>query len=103
MTPLPRRIGWLLMALALVIGWGARGVGFTHYGPFPAVVVALIVGGVGVMLVFTDMMVRGLYGEIGKAKAAAPLPPPSEAAGAGDLAVGGDADDVAVGGNLDRP
>jgi hypothetical protein len=66
-TPIPRRIGWLLMAAALAIGWGAKGAGLTHYGPFPAVVVALLVGGIGVMLVVTDMMVRGLYAEVAKA------------------------------------
>jgi|GEM_PF-1199488 len=99
MNPIPRRIGWFLMALALAIGWGARGAGLTHYGPFPAAAVALLLGGVGVLLVFTDMMVRGLYGEIGKAAARGP----SEAAGAGDAAGGGDGKDVAVGGDHQRP
>ena len=98
MNRIPLRIGWFLMALALAIGWGFKGAGLAYYGPFPAVVVALLVGGIGVMLVFTDMMVRGLYGEIGKAKAAE-----SEALRPGDHAVGGDGDDVAVGGDLDRP
>jgi hypothetical protein len=95
MTPIPRRIGWLMMAAALAIGWGARGAGWTHYGPFPAVAVALLVGGIGVMLVFTDMMVRGLYAEIGKAKA-------SEAIAVRDTAVGGDAEDITVSGDVDR-
>jgi hypothetical protein len=67
MTPVPRRIGWLLMAAALAIGWGAKGAGLTHYGPFPAVAVALLVGGIGVLLVVTDIMVRGLYAEVDKA------------------------------------
>lgn len=98
MNPLPRRIGWFLMALALAIGWGGKAAGLAYYGPFPAVVAALLVGGIGVILVFTDMMVRGLYGEIGKANAAG-----SEALRPGDAAVGGDGDDVAVGGDLDRP
>jgi NADH:ubiquinone oxidoreductase subunit 6 (subunit J) len=97
MNPLPRRIGWALMALALAIGWGAREFGVAYYGPFPAVAVALLVGGIGVMLVFADMMVRGLYGEIGRSAAR------SEPAGAGDGLVRADADDVAVGGDLDRP
>lgn len=67
MTPLPRRIGWLLMALALAIGWGARGAGGTHYGPFPAAAVALILGSIGVMLVLTDRMVRGIYAQLDQA------------------------------------
>lgn len=95
MSPLPRRIGWVLMALSLAIGWGARGAGLSHYGPFPAVAVALLVGGIGVMLVVTDMMVRGLYAELDKAKR-------SEAAGALDAPVRGDAEDIAVGGDVDR-
>lgn len=68
LSPLPRRIGWALMALALAVAGAARGIGMTHYGPFPAVVVAMLVGGIGVMLVMTDMMVRGMYAELGKAK-----------------------------------
>jgi hypothetical protein len=95
MNPIPRRIGWLLMALALGIAVAARQFGVTYYGPLPALVVVLLVGGIGVMLVFTDMMVRGLYVQVGAAAKA------SEAAGAGDAAVGGDGDDVAIGGDFD--
>jgi hypothetical protein len=95
MSPLPRRIGWLCMVLALGMAWAGRQAGVTHYGPFPAVVVALLVGGIGVMLVVTDIMVRGMYAQVAVAAA-------SESAGAGDAAVGGDGDDVAVGGDLDR-
>jgi hypothetical protein len=96
MSAWARRIGWLLMTLALAVGWGGRSAGVTHYGPFPAVAVALLVGGIGVMLVVTDMMVRGLYAQVGTAAAT------SEAAAAGDAAVRPDGDDVAVGGDLDR-
>ena len=39
-------------------------------GPFPAVAALLFAGMVGVMLVFTDLMVRGLYAQIGAAKRA---------------------------------
>lgn len=96
MTPIPRRVGWLFMAVSLGVAWGGRSLGVTHYGPFPAVAVALLVGGIGVMLVVTDIMVRGLYAQVGTAAVQ------SEAAAAGDAAVGGDGDDVAVGGDLDR-
>lgn len=96
MTAIPRRIGWLLMALALLVGWGGRSAGVTLYGPFPATVVALLIGGIGVMLVITDIMVRGLYAQVGDAAAK------SEPAGASDALVGGDGDNVAVGGDLDR-
>ena len=37
-------------------------------GPLPAVAVALFLGMVGVMLVFTDLMVRGLYAQVDAAK-----------------------------------
>jgi hypothetical protein len=39
-------------------------------GPFPVAAVALLIGMIGVMLVFTDLMVRGLYAQIGAAKRA---------------------------------
>lgn len=95
MTLVPRRIGWVLMALALLVGWGARGNGLTHYGPFPAAAVALLVGGIGVMLVVTDMMVRGLYGEIGKAAARDPSEAAGVGDGGGDVAGGDEGDDPA--------
>jgi hypothetical protein len=95
LTPIPRRVGWLLMALAVLVGWGGRSMGVTHYGPFPAVAVMLLVGGIGVMLVVTDIMVRGMYAQVGAAAQ-------SEAAAAGDAAVRPDGNDVAVGGDLDR-
>lgn len=103
MTPIPRRIGWVLMAFALAIGWGAKGVGMTHYGPLPAAAVALLVGGVGVLLVITDMMVRGIYAGLDQASSAVKVHRPSETAGACNAPVGGDADDIAVVGDADRP
>ena len=106
LTSIPRRVGWLLMAASLGVAWGARSMGVTHYGPFPAVAVALLVGGIGVMLVVTDIMVRGMYAQVGHAakqgSAAASEAVQSEAVAAGDAAVGGDGDDVAVGGDFDR-
>ena len=95
MTPIPRRIGWLFMLAALGVAVAARWGGVSHYGPFPAVVVAMLVGGIGVLLVVTDRMVRGLYAQVGAVAK-------SESARAGDRPVGGDGDDVAVGGDLDR-
>jgi hypothetical protein len=92
----PRRIGWSFMALALAVAWGGRSMGATHYGPFPAVAVALLVGGIGVMLVVTDIMVRGIYAQVGAAAEK------SESAAAGDASVQPDGDNVAVGGDFDR-
>ena len=42
--------------------------GVASVGPLPAVAVALFLGMVGVMLVFTDLMVRGLYAQVDAAK-----------------------------------
>lgn len=100
MTPIPRRMGWLMMLVALGVAVAARQGGVTHYGPFPALVIVLLVSGIGVMLVFTDMMVRGLYAQVDAAAKSAVAS--SEPAGAGDAPVGGDGDDVAVGGDFDR-
>ena len=103
MTPIFRRTGWLLMALALGVAVAARWGGVSHYGPFPAVVVAMLVGGAGVLLVVTDRMVRALYMQVGPAAAAARSEAAkSESVAAPDAFVGGDGDDVAVGSDLDR-
>lgn len=99
MTPIFRRSGWLCMMLAFSVAVAARWGGVSHYGPFPAVVVAMLVGGAGVLLVITDRMVRALYAQVGAAQAAAAA---SETAAARNALVGGDGDDVAVGGDLDR-
>ncbi len=100
MTPIPRRIGWLLTLAALAVAVAARAAGATHYGPVPALVIVLLVGGIGVMLVFTDMMVRGLYAQVGAAAKSEAAK--SESVAAGDALVGGNRDDVAVGSDLDR-
>ena len=122
MTPIPRRIGWLFMLIALGIAVAARQFGVNHYGPIPALVVVLLVGGIGVMLVFTDMMVRALYAQVesqSRAPAAAGAVAEGDAlasqgsglrrsaaaskpAAAGDALVRGDGDDVAVGRDFDR-
>jgi hypothetical protein len=80
MSRLPRRIGWLCMALALAIALAARGGMVSHYGPVPAVVVVMLVGGVGIMLVLTDAMVRGLYAQLPKGDAHPDGPAQSEPA-----------------------
>ena len=100
MTPIARRSGWLLMLAALGVAVAARWGGVSHYGPFPAVVVAMLLGGAGVLLVVTDRMVRVLYAQVAAVQAAAAA---SETVAARDALVGGDGDDVAVGGDLDRP
>lgn len=100
LSPIPRRIGWLLMLAALGIAVAARQFGVSHYGPFPALVVVLLVGGIGVMLVFTDMMVRALYAQVGAAATSEAAK--SESVAAGNALVGGDGDDVAVGSDFDR-
>jgi len=72
MTRLPRFIGYAFMAAAAVLAAVMKKEGVETVGPLPAVAVALFLGMVGVMLVFTDLMVRGLYAQVGAAKAAAP-------------------------------
>ncbi|WP_447765278.1 hypothetical protein [Sphingopyxis panaciterrae] len=67
-----RWIGYGLMAAAALIAIAARRGELAAIGPFPVAAVALLLGMVGVMLVFTDLMVRGLYAQVGAAKMAAP-------------------------------
>jgi hypothetical protein len=100
MTPIPRRIGWLFMLIALGIAVAARQFGVSHYGPVPALVIVLLAGGIGVMLVVTDLVVRGLYAQV--RAAAKSETTKSESVAAGDALVGGDRDDVAVGSDFDR-
>lgn len=71
MTRTPRLIGYALMALAVGLAVAARRGAIDSFGPFPVAAVALLVGMIGVMIVFTDLMVRGLYAQIGAAKNAA--------------------------------
>lgn len=72
MSRIPRFIGYGFMASAAVIAVVMKKQGVGVIGPFPAVAVALLAGMIGVMLIFTDLMVRGLYAQIDAAKAAAP-------------------------------
>jgi hypothetical protein len=64
----PRLIGYALMVIAAALALAERRGVIDSLGPFPVAVAALLVGMIGVMLVFTDLMVRGLYAHIGAAK-----------------------------------
>jgi hypothetical protein len=63
-----RFTGYGLMGLAALLAVLMRRGMLTEIGPFPVTAAALLLGMVGVMLVFTDLMVRGLYAQIGAAK-----------------------------------
>ena len=68
MSRIPRLIGYAFMAAAAVLAATMKKEGVDSVGPLPAVAVALFLGMVGVMLVFTDLMVRGLYAQVDAAK-----------------------------------
>ena len=68
MSRVPRLIGYALMAAAALLAVAMRRGTIESVGPFPVAAIALLVGMVGVMLVFTDLMVRGLYAQVGAAK-----------------------------------
>jgi len=68
MTRTGRFAGYGLMAAAVLVAGVTRSRGVDAIGPFPSVAVVLLVGMIGVMLVFTDLMVRGLYEQIDTAK-----------------------------------
>lgn len=63
-----RFAGYALMALAVLLAVLMRRGTIANIGPFPVAAVALLLGMVGVMLVFTDLMVRGLYAQVDAAK-----------------------------------
>ncbi|WP_077145193.1 hypothetical protein [Sphingopyxis sp. KK2] len=65
-----RLIGYALMAGAVLLAIAMRSGQMTSVGPFPVAAVALLLGMIGVMLVFTDLMVRGLYAQVDAAKRA---------------------------------
>ncbi|KTE21068.1 hypothetical protein ATE67_06990 [Sphingopyxis sp. H050] len=69
MTRAGRFIGYGLMAAAASLAVAMRQGLIQAIGPFPVAAVALLVGMIGVMLVFTDLMVRGLYAQVDAAKA----------------------------------
>ena len=69
MSRIPRLVGYALMAIAAALALAERRGAIDSIGPFPVAAVALLVGMIGVMLVFTDLMVRGLYAQVDAAKA----------------------------------
>jgi hypothetical protein len=69
MSRKPRFAGYALMVVAALLAVTMRRGVLTEIGPFPVAAVALLVGMIGVMLVFTDLMVRGLYAQVDVAKA----------------------------------
>jgi hypothetical protein len=68
MSRAARLIGYALMAAAALLAVAMRRGAIESVGPFPVAAVALLVGMIGVMLVFTDLMVRGLYAQVDAAK-----------------------------------
>ena len=75
MSRAPRLAGYALMAAAALLAVAMRRGAIEAVGPFPAIAAALFLGMVGAMLVFTDLMVRGLYAQIGTAKREEGRPP----------------------------
>lgn len=71
MSRVPRLIGYIFIVAAALLAAVAKKNGIATIGPLPVVAVALFLGMVGVMLVFTDLMVRGLYAQVDAAKVAA--------------------------------
>jgi Na+/H+-dicarboxylate symporter len=68
MSRIPRFIGYAFITAAAVLAAVMKKEGVDMVGPLPAVAALLFLGMVGVMLVFTDLMVRGLYAQIDAAK-----------------------------------
>lgn len=68
MSRAPRLTGYALMAVAVLLAVAMRRGMIAEIGLFPVAAVALLVGMIGAMLVFTDLMVRGLYAQVGAAK-----------------------------------
>lgn len=71
MTRAGRFTGYAFMAAAAVVAVLMRRGAVETIGPFPAIAIALFLAMVGVMLVLTDLMVRGLYAQVDAAKHAA--------------------------------
>lgn len=70
MTRAPRFAGYAMMAVAALLAVASKRNGVESIGPFPVVAAALFFGMIGAMLVFTDLMVRGLYAQVDAASRA---------------------------------
>lgn len=68
MSRKPRLAGYALMAVAALLMLAMRRGLVDSLGPFPVAAAALLIGMIGVMIVFTDLMVRGLYAQVGAAE-----------------------------------
>ena len=68
MSRAPRFSGYALMVVAAGLALAMRRGMIDSVGPLPVTAIALLTGMVGVMLVFTDLMVRGLYAQVEAAK-----------------------------------
>src|SRR3546814_4879774 len=68
MSRIPRLIGYGFMAAAALLAAVMKKEGLETIGPLPAVAALLFLGMVGVMLIFTDLMVRGLYAQVDAAR-----------------------------------
>ena len=68
MSRAARLIGYALMAAAALLALAMRRGAIDSVGPFPVAAIALLVGMIGVMLVFTELVVRGLYAQVEAAK-----------------------------------
>ncbi len=68
MTRAGRFAGYALLAGAALIAAVTRREAMSTIGPFPEIAVVLLLAMDGAMLVFTDLMVRGLYAQIDAAK-----------------------------------
>src|SRR3546814_17288453 len=68
MSRIPRLAGYGFMAAAALLAAVMKKEGAQTVGPLPAVAVALVLGMVGVMLVLTDLMVRGRSAQVDAAR-----------------------------------
>lgn len=71
-TRMGRRIGYVLMAASLLIAVAARRGLLDGWNETAVTAAALIIGAVGALLVFTELMVRGLYAQVAAARERTP-------------------------------
>lgn len=76
MSRAPRFIGYAMMLGAAALAVAMRRGLIDVIGPVPVLVAALLIGMIGVMLIFTDLMVRGLFAQVGAAKSGTDGDPP---------------------------